>query len=171
MPSKHFSHRQRHFGMLFNIGGLETPDTSYCFVSELFKGNTQMIMSLEGRQAVSRAQRGKVLSPEHIAAIRAANTGRKQSLEHIAKRAAARIENTRRRKALLPPKERKPYKKKLLTQEHKDRIAAANTGKHHTNETKERLRQINLKRAAAIRPLGGYKKNGPGNENTYQIAA
>jgi hypothetical protein len=103
-----------------------------------------MIMSLEGRQAVSRAQWGKVLSPEHIAAIRAANTGRKQSPEHIAKRAAARIENTRKRKALLPPKVRKPYKKKVLTQEHKDRIAAANTGKRHSDETREKLRQINL---------------------------
>jgi hypothetical protein len=32
----------------------------------------------------------------------------------------------------------------VLTQEHKDRIAAANTGKRHTNETREKLRQINL---------------------------
>lgn len=135
-PSKRRTVAQRKFGEIFTMQ-LSAPmcleDACVMELAEIDRykprlnkrlvsspGNTGCKMPESAKQAVSRRQKGKVISAEQRELLSIALRGRKQDSAWVAKRVASKAGYTH-------------------TEKTRGRIGIANTGKKHTEETKAEM--------------------------------
>ena len=120
------------------------------FLSRINKGK---VVSDETREKLRAANQGKQPSASCIQAVRLANTGRKQS-EELKRRKSDAMKKLYIEHPEMIEEISRHLSERVITDETRKKLSIVNTGKTHTKETKEKLRQAALAQHAKKKGRG-----------------